>query len=526
MQIWRRHTLGIQARLTLLALVTVLPLVVLASFAILRTVDDQRAQLQRDVRERVENLLSDVDRQISAIQAELRVLALSPSLRADDFLAFDRQMREALKIQGTSIVLLDTKAQQLINTNRPFGEPLPRAINSEMLDRVVETGKPQISDLIIGAVLRRPVLTVGVPVFRNGKVAYVLVMVVGPEILSALLQEKDLSADWTAAIFDRKGLTVARTRDLDRFIGQPAAPILLKEMAGAAESWFPNITKDGLAVYSTFRRSQISGWTVAIGLPREFVDAPLRGAQWIAFGGGGAAIALSLALAGWMARAIRRPVEALTAATKALGSGEPIGSLIGGVRELDEVGDALRSTAIALAHSWVQLESMVAERTEELATANDRLRAEIGAREQAQAALLQAQKMEAMGQLTGGVAHDFNNVLTAVSGSLALLEPRISDERSLRLLRTAQRGASRGAQLTESLLAFARKQRLDPVPADLNSIVVEMSEMLRSSIGVSVEIRQALADDLWPVLIDISQIETALLNVALNARDAPGAASC
>ena len=230
-----------------------------------------------------------------------------------------------------------------------------------------------------------------------------------------------------------------------------------------------------------------------------------------------------LALAGWMARAIRRPVEALTAATKALGSGEPIGSLIGGVRELDEVGDALRSTAIALAHSWVQLESMVAERTEELATANDRLRAEIGAREQAQAALLQAQKMEAMGQLTGGVAHDFNNVLTAVSGSLALLEPRISDERSLRLLRTAQRGASRGAQLTESLLAFARKQRLDPVPADLNSIVVEMSEMLRSSIGVSVEIRQALADDLWPVLIDISQIETALLNVALNARDAmPG----
>ena len=73
----------------------------------------------------------------------------------------------ALKIRGTAIVLLDTKAQQLINTNRSFGEPLPRAINTEMLDRAVETGKPQISDLIIGAVLRRPVLTVGVPVFRD-----------------------------------------------------------------------------------------------------------------------------------------------------------------------------------------------------------------------------------------------------------------------------------------------------------------------------------------------------------------------
>jgi signal transduction histidine kinase len=90
----------------------------------------------------------------------------------------------------------------------------------------------------------------------------------------------------------------------------------------------------------------------------------------------------------------------------------------------------------------------------------------------------------------------------------------------LRLLHTAQRGASQGAKLTESLLAFARKQRLTPISADLNSIIVEMSEILRRSIGPTVEIRHALAADLWPVLIDTGQIETALLNVALNARDA------
>ena len=193
------------------------------------------------------------------------------------------------------------------------------------------------------------------------------------------------------------------------------------------------------------------------------------------------------------------------------------------MRELDEVGNELRNAAAALARNREQLESTVAGRTRELAAANERLRAEIDAREQAQSALLQAQKMEAMGQLTGGVAHDFNNLLTAVSGSLALLEPRISDERSLRLLHTAQRGASQGAKLTELLLAFARKQRLNPIPADLNSIILEMTEMLRRSIGPSVEIRHALASELWPVLIDTGQIETALLNVALNARDAmPG----
>ncbi len=519
----RRHSLGIPARLTMLALVTALPLVAVGSFAILRTVDDQRAQIQNDVKQMVESFLADVDREISAIWAELQVLATSPSLQNGNFQEFDQQMRAALKIRGTSIVLHDTHAQQLLSTNRPFGEPLPRATNSEMHDRVVATGKPQISDLIMGAVLKRPILTVGVPVFRDGEVVYVLAMGLGPEILSALMQDQKLSPDWIAAILDRKGIIVGRNRDLDRFLGQPVAPMLREKLTEAIESWIPNVTSDGIPVYSTFRRSTVTGWTVAIGLPREFVDAPLRRAQWIAFGGGAAVLALSLTLAWWVGWGIRRPVKALTTAASALGSGRPPGPLIGGVRELDQVGEALRNAATALARNREQLESMVADRTHELATANERLRAEIVAREQAQAALLQAQKMEAMGQLTGGVAHDFNNLLTAVSGSLALLEPRISDERSVRLLRAAQRGASRGAKLTESLLAFARKQRLDPVPADLNSVVVEISEMLRRSIGASVEVEHVLASDLWPVLVDVSQIETALLNVALNARDAmPG----
>ena len=523
----RRRSFGIQARLTMLAVVTAMPLVALACFAILRTVDYQRTQIQQEVRERVENLLANVDRQISAIQAELQVLAVSPSLQEGDFAGFDRQMRAALKIRGTSIVLHDTKGQQLLSTNRPFGEPLPRATNTEMHDRVVATGKPQISDLLMGAVLRRPILVVGVPVFQDGRVVYVLAMGLGPEILSSLLEEQSLSPDWTAGILDRNGIIVARNRELDRFLGKPASPMLLEAMREPAENWVPNVTSDGIPVYSTFRRSPITGWTVAIGLPREFVDAPLRRAQLLALAGGAATLALSLVLGWWMARAIRRPVGALTSATKALGRGEPVDPLSCplscGVRELDEVGNALRNTATALARNREQLESTVAGRTRELAAANERLQAEIDAREQAQSALLQAQKMEAMGQLTGGVAHDFNNLLTAISGSLALLEARISDERSLRLVHTAQRCASQGAKLTESLLAFARKQRLNPIPADLNSIIVEMTEILRRSIGPTVEIRHGLASELWPVLIDTGQIETALLNVTLNARDAmPG----
>jgi signal transduction histidine kinase len=163
---------------------------------------------------------------------------------------------------------------------------------------------------------------------------------------------------------------------------------------------------------------------------------------------------------------------------------------------------------------------VVAQRTQELALVNDQLRAEIEAREQAQITLLHTQKMEAIGQLTGGIAHDFNNLLTVACGSLDMLSARISDETSLSLLRTAESAMWRGASLTRSLLAFARKQRLEPVLADLNSVIAEMSEMICRSIGLSIEIRHALAPGLWPVLIDIGQIETALLNVAINARDA------
>ena len=511
--ILRRRALSIHTRLMMLTLATVLPLVAVGGVAIIRMVDDQNIKVEQGVGRTVDGLLGDVDRQIIAIEAELQVLAVSPSLQEEDLYPFYQQMNAALPLQGTSIALLDIKGQQLLNTNRPFGAPLPRSFNTEMSEHIVATGKPQVSDLIMGAVLHRPIVAVGVPVFRDGRVAFILAMGLGSEILSKLLHQPDLLPDWVVAIFDRKGIIVARNRELDRFLGKPAAPIIREAIKRPVESWIPNVTSEGIRVYSTFRRSAVTGWTAAIGVPREFVDIPRRRAQFLAFGGGVSVLAVSLFLAWWMARAIRRPVEALTAATKAVASGAPIGDLNSGVRELNQVSGALRATAAALARHREQLEGTVALRTEEL-------RAEIEARRQAEATLLQSQKMEAIGQLTGGVAHDFNNLLTIASGSLEMLEARISDERSLHLLQNAQSAISRGATLTTSLLAFARKQRLEPVLANLNSVILGMEEMLRRSIGPPVEIRHALASELWPVEIDLGQIETALLNIAINARDA------
>jgi CheY-like chemotaxis protein len=131
-----------------------------------------------------------------------------------------------------------------------------------------------------------------------------------------------------------------------------------------------------------------------------------------------------------------------------------------------------------------------------------------------------AQKLESIGQLTSGVAHDFNNLLTAVLGNLEIACMRVTDESVLKLLASATRAAERGAHLNEQLLAFARKQHLQSRPVNVNELVRGMGEMLKHSIGASVHIEQHLASDLWPAMADENQVELAILNLAINARDA------
>ncbi len=139
--------------------------------------------------------------------------------------------------------------------------------------------------------------------------------------------------------------------------------------------------------------------------------------------------------------------------------------------------------------------------------------------------LRQAQKMEAVGQLTGGVAHDFNNLLQVILGSLELLRRRsvggsVAPDEFRRLTESAMRGAQRAATLTHRLLAFSRRQPLDPKPLDLNRLVSGMSDLLRRTLGESITIESVLAGGLWRVSADANQLENALLNLAVNARDA------
>ncbi|MFC7397660.1 ATP-binding protein [Chelatococcus sp. GCM10030263] len=167
------------------------------------------------------------------------------------------------------------------------------------------------------------------------------------------------------------------------------------------------------------------------------------------------------------------------------------------------------------------LEERVAERTIELKQAHAAVLAEIEQRERAEDLLRQAQKMEMIGQLTGGVAHDFNNLLMAVVGNLDLLRKHLAhDAKASRLIDGAMQGAKRGAALTQRLLAFARRQDLQVEPRNLVELLRGMTDLIERSVGSQIELVLDLPEQLPAVLVDANQIELALLNLIVNARDA------
>jgi PAS domain S-box-containing protein len=187
-----------------------------------------------------------------------------------------------------------------------------------------------------------------------------------------------------------------------------------------------------------------------------------------------------------------------------------------------DIDDQVRAREV-LARGREELEARVTERTADLARALDALRGETAERARAEATLRQVQKMEAVGQLTGGIAHDFNNMLQGVAGGLDMARQRIAQGRTgeaARYLDVAREAVERAAGLTRRLLAFARQQRLDPRPVDPDGLVAAMADLIRRTMGPGITVELDLRDGAWGVLCDPNELESALLNLCINARDA------
>ncbi|HET6607726.1 MAG TPA: ATP-binding protein [Rhodopila sp.] len=273
-------------------------------------------------------------------------------------------------------------------------------------------------------------------------------------------------------------------------------------------------------------------------LPKATADLDQANYQDLIVIGIAACIAVLLA---WVAgrRFIVKPTETLMQAARRWREGD-----LSARAELDDAG----SEFAGLAHSFnamaagletreserqaqsSYLEAQVAERTRELSESNNRLQVEIAGREKTEAALHQAQKLQAVGQLAGGIAHDFNNMLATVLGNIELMERRLSQaaknwtendtERLQKLIERATGAVQRGGQLTSRLLAFSRRQRLAARPTDINALLQELITLATSTLGRRIQVVSELGEDLWPAMVDPSQVEAGILNLCLNARDA------
>lgn len=345
------------------------------------------------------------------------------------------------------------------------------------------------------------------PIERGGHVWLNMSITVLPQELQQIIDGQRLPPDWTASIVDGHGNVVARHPGGISYAGRPSTDDLKRLMATRDEAQFESVNLDGKPVTGYFSKSP-QGWTVITAVPRDSGPGGFgaRAAlQPIAIG------ALLLVLFGmfgalWISRRISGPIHALNEIANELRAGEPVRARKTGMVECDEVALALEDASAAIHQGRYELEERVNE-------AIDRTR-------EAEQLSSRSQRTAALGRLTGGVAHDFNNLLGVISNSAHLIQRSPHAESLAMPLGAIMRSVDVGSRLTQHLLRVAGRQPVHPQVVDLRSTLAEMKELLVTVLGKRMQLVMTMAPDLPSVRVDPSELELALINISLNARDA------
>ena len=338
----RQRTL--RFRLACLVLACVLPVCAIAGFVVYHAYQQKRNLLEQSLLDTARALSTAVDRELAAMQASLAALATSPSAISGNAAALDKQARAVLHDYpaGSVITLSDASGRQLADTFVPLGTPLPRIAGWAQAKKVFETGKPVIINLYKGVLTKRFIIGIAVPVFRDGRVAYSLMMTVPANHFEAMLSEQRVPKDWPTSVLDTNRVLVAQNRPAERYIGLRTIPLLFEKLGDEdTEGIVDTIGREGRPMLAIFSRSPRTGWAVSVGVPKAVVLAGLR--QWLWWTVGGAILLLmtGIALALFLARRIAGSIQALSASALALGAGEPVGIGQLDLAEANEVGQSL-----------------------------------------------------------------------------------------------------------------------------------------------------------------------------------------
>ncbi|HLE42957.1 MAG TPA: cache domain-containing protein, partial [Methylomirabilota bacterium] len=341
----REHRL--RTRLIVLVCTVLLPMLIFSGVVVWVDAWDERAAVEGALRVGGRNLALSVDAQFASYTAALETLATSVSLDSGDLARFYRAAgrARAANPDWLAVTLADASGRLIFNVLRPFGERLPPADIPDVLRRVSETGRPAVSDLFVGAVTGERLVVVAVPVVRDGRTRYVLSAAVSASRLSDTLARRRLPPGWTAAILDRRHVTVARKGERPELPGEPATRERISRITTSGEGSFLDTTPEGTRLYTAVSHSPRLGWAVVLDVPVETVNALLR-RSLLGLGGGGLVVALvAVLLALLVGRRIAGSLASLSDAAGALGRGEPIRRPPSSIVEVEQVARSLEAAA-------------------------------------------------------------------------------------------------------------------------------------------------------------------------------------
>jgi signal transduction histidine kinase/CheY-like chemotaxis protein len=501
----------IRTRLLVLVLSILVPSFMAAVLAVAYLYNEEQAAQARGMTEATRAFSLLVNNELQRRTSDLRALANAPSLARGDFPEFFEHARRVAAAPDTTVLLIDPEGRQLLNTRAPLGAALParRASNLAELMRRHGSDKALISDLFLDPVDHERRFSIQVPVRIGAQLRYFLVMRTDAGSMQRLFESQHFPREWIATIIDRNGVLVARSRDPGQWVGQPMRESSRMRVNTNKEGFYQTRSFDGIDVRAFFSTVPDSDWKVLVSIPiDEIRRAPLQAAALL-----GGLMALLLVLGVLAARRFANraiePIEYLGRSAESLGQGEPLAWQPQGVAELDSVGRRMAEASRQIRDSTTQLEQRVAEA--------------VTATERAQRALLQSQKLEALGRLTGGIAHEFNNLLQTLTTALQLAEMTSTQPKVQKLIETCKRTVSRATALTGQLGSFGRVQEARLATVDMARQAKSAVQLMKGALRGDITVVLNCEKDAWPVTIEPLQFDLALLNLAINARDAmPG----
>ena len=291
-----------------LVLAAVLPLLLFGSGAAWMIVQEKRQSIEHELQSTARALQVALDRELLGQLDLMKALATDVSLDTGDLAAFEKRAQRVIAAHAVwrNVALIDPKTYFLVASALPLPKQRPTTTSPPEVDEVIRTRQPLITGVLVGQVVKEPVIQLRIPVVRADAVRYVLTVVMDPSALSELFAAQQLSPTWTGAVLDKKMVLAGRSRDAQRFVGKLATPSLANRVVASTSGMFTALNQEGNSVYTVFSRSSKTGWTIVIGVPAAEVEGPIQRVLALLGITGCVLIALTLGLAALVGRRIVR----------------------------------------------------------------------------------------------------------------------------------------------------------------------------------------------------------------------------